>query len=272
MTLGRRLSLAGLILGLSAGALQGQAPGADVPYNVKTDPLTEAQTQLLLQNKYQIREDGTVTAADGSQPMARGDMPFVIQRLESGQRLKALLQINLILNRSEGEKNLTAEERESIRKIVKESWRLFTLKTRKTFRSYFSLQELEVMDLAPLPQASMEEPALRDQEGIMAPVAAAPAVPPAAAAPAVVAPAAVAVPPVAAAPAVVAPAAVAAPPVVAAPAVVAPAAVAAPPVAAAPAVVAPAAVAAPPVAAAPAVMAPAAVAAPPVAAAPAVVA
>ena len=167
MTFRRRLPLAVFILCLWACALPGPVAAADAPYNVKTEPLSDAQAQLLLQNKYQIREDGTVMAADGSQPMGRGDIPYVIQRLESGQRLKTLLQIDLILSRSEGEKNLTAEERESIRKIVKANWPLFTLKTRRNFRSYFSLQELELMDLAPLPKADLDEPELKDQEGII---------------------------------------------------------------------------------------------------------
>jgi len=257
----RFLPLAGLILALSAGALQGQAPGADAPYNVKAEPLSDAQTQLLLQNKYQIREDGTVLAADGSQPMARGDMPYVIQRLESGQRLKALLQIDLILSRSEGEKSLTAEERESIRKIVRESWRLFSLKTRRSFRSYFSLQELERMDLVPLPKADLDEPELKDQEGIVGPASAASSAPAAVAVPVVVAP------PVAATPAAAppsAPAAVAVPTVVAPPALATPAASAPAPALAAPTVVAP------PVAAVPAVLPPPAAA--PAAATPAVAA
>ena len=205
----RRLCLAGVMLGLSAGVLRAQTAESDKPYNAKTEPLPEAQSQLLLQNKYQIQEDGMILAPGSSQPMPRGDMPYVIQRLESGQRLKALLQINLILSRSEGEKNLTVDERESIRKIVRENWRLFALKTRKGFRSYFSLQELELMDQAPLPKAALEEPELKDQEVVVEPAAPAPAPPPA---PAPVAAAPVAAPvavPVAAAPVVVATAAVA---------------------------------------------------------------
>jgi len=235
----RRLCLAGVMLGLSAGVLRAQTAESDKPYNAKTEPLPEAQSQLLLQNKYQIQEDGMILAPGSSQPMPRGDMPYVIQRLESGQRLKALLQINLILSRSEGEKNLTVDERESIRKIVRENWRLFALKTRKGFRSYFSLQELELMDQAPLPKAALEEPELKDQEVVVEPAAPAPAPPPA---PAPVAAAPVAVP-VAAVPVAAAPAAAPPPP---APAPVAAAPVAAPvavPVAAAPVVVATAAVA-----------------------------
>jgi len=215
MMLRRGLTLAGLVLGLWAGALPGPAAAEDAPYNVKTDTLTDTQTRLLLQNNYKIREDGTVMAVDGSQPMSRGDMPYVIKRLESGQRLKALLQIDLILSKSEGEKNLTAAERDSIRQSVKENWALFSLKARRNFRSYFSLQELELMDLVPLPGVDLQDPELKDQEASAEPapstatVAAAPAkiAVPVAAAPsaaAVLAASATIVVPVAAAPSAVA--------------------------------------------------------------------
>ncbi|MDD5629562.1 MAG: hypothetical protein PHU21_10895 [Elusimicrobia bacterium] len=257
--------ISGLLLVLCAGSLQA------APYNAKTEPLTEPQAQLLLQNKYQIREDGAVLAPADFQPVARADMPFVIQRLEGGQRLKALLQINIILNRSEGEKKLTLEERESIRKIVKDNWAVFNRKTRKNFRSYFTLQELELMDLVPLPKEVLAEPELKDQEAPIVPTEEAPLPAPAPAAPAVSeipqAPAGrTSLPPAPAAapkPAVAAPVVVAAPTSGSAPAVIVPAA----PVPAAPAAAAPAT--APAAAPKPAVAAPAAAPQPATAPAPA---
>jgi hypothetical protein len=249
--------LAGLILSLSAAALQGQVATIDAPFNVKIDTLTDAQAGLLLQKNYQIRDDGTVLAGDGSQPVTRGDMTYLLQRLESGQRLKALLQIDVILSSSEGEKNLTDDERESIRKVVKDNWWLFSLKTRRNFRSYFSLQELESMDMVPLPPTELEEPDLKDQEGVIEPVPAAPK----AAAPTSV-PAAAAAP---AAPATVVAPAVAAPVAVATAAATVPAMTIAVPAAAVPSVPAPAAAVVPaapvvaPAIAAPSVPAPAAI-------------
>ena len=53
------------------------------------------------------------------------------------QRLKALLQLNLILSKSQGEKKLKPAEKEEIRSIVKENWGVFTISTRKDFRGYF---------------------------------------------------------------------------------------------------------------------------------------
>ena len=206
---------AALLLCLWAGLLRAETSGADLPYNVKTDSPTATLSQLLLQANYQVRDVGSVLAPSSSQPVSRGEMPYVIQRLESGQRLKALLQVDLILSRSAGEKNLTAEERESVRKVVRESWRLFGNKLRKTFRSYFSLQELEAMDQAPLPQAALEEPELKDQEALnaaaTAPAAKAPAPTPLAAAPPPVSSATITAAPPAVAQAVVAPAAMPAP-------------------------------------------------------------
>ena len=295
----RWLCLAGLMLGFSAGVLRAQTAEADKPYNVKTEPLPEAQSQLLLQNKYQIQEDGTVLAPGGSQPMPRGDMPYAIQRLESGQRLKALLQININLNRSESEKDLMPEERESIRRIVRENWRLFLLKTRKGFRSYFSLQALERMDQTPLPKAALDEPELKDQEAVVesapwaprrsavpapapapAPVAAAPAVLPVVAAPVTVpvpvpAAAVPAAPPASVAVVTAVPAVAPAPAPVVVPPAAAPAPVAAAPTAVVLPVVAAPVVAPAPASAVPAAPAPAPVAAPavpPIIAAPVLVA
>ena len=274
------------------------AASVEVPYNLKTAPLPEAQAQLLIQNRFLIQPDGTIIDPSDSQPVTHEDMPYMLQRLESGARLKALLQIDLILSKSQGEKNLTYEERDAIRRVVKENWRLLTLKSRKDFRGYFSLQELEPMDQVPLPRPRLMEPELKDQEALpgaplpAAVIAAAPAIPAPAAVVAPPAPVVAAPAPVIAAPAALipAPAAVVAPPapVVAAPAPViaapaalipAPAAVVAPPapVVAAPAPViaapaalipAPAAVVAPP---APVVAAPAAVVVAPAAAAPSAV-
>ena len=61
-------------------------------------------------NPDEIRDDGVVLGPD-SLPVTPEDLPYIVQRLESGARLKALLQINIILNLSEGEKKLTPEER-----------------------------------------------------------------------------------------------------------------------------------------------------------------
>jgi len=153
----------GLIVFLAAPALRADnPPPANVPINAKIESLPDGDSLLLSQARYQVRTDGTVLDPSTGKPVSREELPFLIQRLQSNQRLKALLQLNLILNQSRGEKHLTPAERESIRKIVSENWRLFSHQTRKDFRGYFSLQELEAMNRIPLPQAAMTEPELQD--------------------------------------------------------------------------------------------------------------
>ena len=188
-------------------------------------PLMERQAKLLLENQFKIQPDGSVIDPATSRPVAQDQLPFLIQSLEGRKRLRVFLELDIILNKSQGEKHLTSEERESIRAILRENWPLFSLETRKNFRRYFSLEELESLDFVPLPQARIPEPELRDGETAPLPAAAsAPIpsdVPPAVIPPAVVTPP---TPPVAPAiqPAPI-PVPPAAPPAVIPPTIVAPA-------------------------------------------------
>ena len=166
---------AGLWLGMAAGVARGQEAATQALYNVKAEPLSGIDSRLLVKARYQVQVDGTVLPPDVSTPVAHADMPYIVQRLESDQRLQVLLQIDLILSKSQGEKNLTGAERDSIRKLLGENWPILTRKSRKEFRGYFSLRELETMDQVPLPQASLAEQELKDQEAPPEPVPAPPA-------------------------------------------------------------------------------------------------
>lgn len=106
--------------------------------------------ELLKQAKYVVRDDGSVWTAD-QQAVASEELPFLLHRLESGRRLQALLKLDMLLSNSDGEKYLTPVEREQLRKIVRENWPFFTLGTRKDFRHFFSVQELEEMNRDPAP-------------------------------------------------------------------------------------------------------------------------
>jgi 2-oxoglutarate dehydrogenase E2 component (dihydrolipoamide succinyltransferase) len=64
----------------------------------------------MFKSSYTIKTDGTVWAPGSSRPVTTADMPYVLEKLVRNQRLKALLTLNLILNRSKGEKKLTPEE------------------------------------------------------------------------------------------------------------------------------------------------------------------
>jgi hypothetical protein len=133
-------------------------------FNLKAQPLPKPYEGLLSKNKYDLRADGTVWSPDGTVAVSQAEMPFLLHRLESAQRLKALLQLDMLLSNSDGEKYLTPVERENLRNIVRENWPFFTLGTRKDFRHFFSLQELEGMNRDPAPTDSATALTMSDPE------------------------------------------------------------------------------------------------------------
>jgi len=140
------LALLVAFLGTSASA---QSP-TTAAYNVKATPLDDLSRELLTETGYVIREDGKIWDNIADNAVRHDEMSYLLARLAGARRLKALLELNLILNRSEGEKKLTEAERETVRKILRKHWAVFGVGTRKDFRSYFTLQELtEELDKIP---------------------------------------------------------------------------------------------------------------------------
>jgi hypothetical protein len=126
-----------------------QSPSKEV-YNAKATPLDDLSRELLVDTGYVIREDGKVWDKIADSAVRLDEMSYLLSRLAGARRLKALLELNLILNRSEGEKKLTDAERETVRKLLRKHWPVFGVGTRKDFRSYFSVQELtEELDKIP---------------------------------------------------------------------------------------------------------------------------
>ncbi|HAZ08366.1 MAG TPA: hypothetical protein DCZ01_07585 [Elusimicrobia bacterium] len=140
------LALAALLaLNIPAGAAF-----SAVAYDAKTAPLDELSRDLLTTNGYELREDGKIWDKISDAPVPRAGMSGLLAHLAGARRLKALLQLNILLNRGEGEKTPTGEEREIVRTIVRQNWPVFGVGTRRDFRSYFSLEELESLDKIPL--------------------------------------------------------------------------------------------------------------------------
>jgi hypothetical protein len=136
----------------SAAAVRGR------PYDINQHPVTNREFGLLFKSSFTIKDDGTVWAPRSSSPVLESEMPYVLEKLVSSQRLKALLTLNLILSRSKGEKDLTPEERESIRRTVRENWHFLNYDTRKDFKGYFNLDELDAMNAdAPLPRPRLAQ-------------------------------------------------------------------------------------------------------------------
>ncbi len=131
------------------GIAAAQSPTTEA-YNVRATPLDDLSRELLIETGYIIREDGKIWDKIADNAVRLDEMSYLLSRLAGARRLKALLELNLILNRSEGEKKLTDAERENVRKILRKHWPIFGVGTRKDFRSYFSVQELtEELDKIP---------------------------------------------------------------------------------------------------------------------------
>lgn len=142
-------SFLALWIGLSGIPASAQSPTSEV-YNVKATPLDDLSRELLLETGYVIREDGKIWDKIADSAVRLDEMSYLLSRLAGARRLKALLELNLILNRSEGEKKLTDAEREQVRALLRKHWAVFGVGTRKDFRGYFTNQELvEELDKIP---------------------------------------------------------------------------------------------------------------------------
>lgn len=144
-----KASLFAVLLALSGGHAAAQSPTKEA-YDLRATPLDDLSRELLLETGYVFRDDGKVWDKIADNAVRFDEMSYLLSRLAGARRLKALLELNLILNRSEGEKKLTDAERESVRNILRKHWGVFGIGTRKDFRSYFSVQELtEELDKIP---------------------------------------------------------------------------------------------------------------------------
>lgn len=137
------------LLAFLASPASAQSP-TTLAYDTRATPLDELSRELLLETGYVIRDDGKIWDNIADNAVRHDEMSYLLARLAGARRLKALLELNLILNRSKGEKKLTAEERERVRGILRKHWAVFGVGTRKDFRAYFSVKELtEELDRIP---------------------------------------------------------------------------------------------------------------------------
>ncbi|HXT00277.1 MAG TPA: hypothetical protein VN915_06355 [Elusimicrobiota bacterium] len=180
---------------LAAGPAR--ASSSPAVYDAKAAPLDDLCKELLTGNGYEIRDDGVVWDKIGEAAVTRDDMPYLLSRLASAKRLRALLEINNIITRYDAERKLTPEDKEAVRQLVRANWVVFGVAPRNDFRSYFSVEELETLDKIPSRFDTMSAITMTDP-----PIDSVTENPPSVTA---LPPAAVAAAPVAAAPAPVAP-------------------------------------------------------------------
>jgi len=144
-----------LCLAGSGRAAETAVPALPAAYDAKAAPLDALSKELLTGNGYELRDDGLVWDKINEAPVVRTDMPYLLSRLASARRLKALLQINNIITRYDAERKLTAEDKETVRQIARANWIVFGVGPRHDFRSYFSVEELETLDKIPARFESM---------------------------------------------------------------------------------------------------------------------
>ncbi len=189
-----RPALAFAILFACVGAASAQSPTKET-YNAKTMPLDELSRELLTDTGYVLREDGKVWDKIADEAVRRDEMSYLLARLAGARRLKALLELNSIINRYENVRRITPADREAVRKIVSQHWPVFGVGTRREFRSYFSPEELESLNKNPPRFDRGSALLMRDPEPVTAAamIEAAAAAPPAPASPSLARPGAPAV-------------------------------------------------------------------------------
>ncbi|HVA65974.1 MAG TPA: hypothetical protein VNK24_03500 [Elusimicrobiota bacterium] len=116
------------------------------PLGVAAQALSSAQQSLLSQYRYQVKPDGSVWAPDAAAPLDASSLQSALSRAAGAQRLKALLQVDMILDQSGGKDNLTPEQTERIKDILRKNWTYFPEASRADISGYFSPEEIDSLD------------------------------------------------------------------------------------------------------------------------------
>jgi len=135
-----------LLCAAPLSARSAEAP-AEEPFVFKEGTLCDTDFLLLTRAGYSLNADGKVYAKDSKEPLPESDFQFVLEEIRSKQRLKALLQINLILTKSNYSDAVSQNDREALRAIGKENWPLLSRHSREQLQAYFTTREVYEMDL-----------------------------------------------------------------------------------------------------------------------------
>ncbi len=140
------------------------------PPGAAAQALSAAQESLLSRYQYQVRPDGSVWAPGASSPLDASGVEAALSRAAGAQRLKALLQVDMILDQSGGKENLTPEQTQRIRDVLRANWSYFPESSRADISGYFTPEELSALDAQPAAQAAAPA-GLVAPPGAVAPVA-----------------------------------------------------------------------------------------------------
>ena len=116
------------------------------PLGAAAQALSSAQQSLLSRYQYQIKPDGSIWAPGSSAPLDASGVEAALSQAAGAQRLKALLQVDMILDQSGGKDNLTPEQAERIKDILRKNWTYFPQAARADISGYFSPEELDSLD------------------------------------------------------------------------------------------------------------------------------
>lgn len=119
---------------------------AEPPFDTNSTPLLNRHFGLLFVNRYSIKPDGTIWGPDATGPVPKSEMPFLLDRLEGAQRLKALIAIRMIFNRTQEGAAMTPADTQALRTLLRDNWAVFSYQMRKDFKKYFTPQELDAMN------------------------------------------------------------------------------------------------------------------------------
>ncbi len=133
-----------LMLGAALAAILLSGPIPPPALGQEPSPLTEEDAYFLSKGGYCV-EQGRVFDKDSAEPLSQEDLSFALEQARSKVRLKALMELNLVLNRYGPSEKISPEDLASVRRISRENWGVWTRETRETLKQYFSLRELQDM-------------------------------------------------------------------------------------------------------------------------------
>ncbi|MEE8425596.1 MAG: hypothetical protein V3S11_07185, partial [Elusimicrobiota bacterium] len=126
---------------LTAGA-QSSLFSPEASFNRKETSVAAKDLGLLESSGYRFEEDGRLFEPGSKSAVNNTDYYYILEDLRSRNRLRALLELNLVLSRSDYGRRLSAEDRREIRRIGLESWWLLSKRTRKQIKKHFSETEI----------------------------------------------------------------------------------------------------------------------------------
>lgn len=141
-------------------AARAAAPGGFF-YNSATPSAKSSFDQwLLAQYHYSLNPDGTIFAPHNDTPLPKTELPQILRHLKSSQRLKVLFQLDLIFNEDSSGDSLTDDEKQHVRRLLRENWPIFTEGLRLEFKHYFSKEEYRTLNAQSPPAVPDESTAL----------------------------------------------------------------------------------------------------------------